>query len=155
MAKTRQEDEYVRYKFALALSKLYNDYLVVAIDSNKRKLTKIDLPQSMDDISASCGLRKATISNALAGLSNIKATTLEVLLEIMGKSYTEFGGYLDKLSGKEIMDYQQKKEEERKKRKQKAGAKHRDIRRNHLSIAAENKTAKKAGNKSTTVKKKK
>lgn len=107
-----EEQIFIQYKYGLALKKL--------LDANKKEAAKAASDERIDDsynkISNSTSLRKATISNALSGLSEVKAYTLHQILTSLGKSYTQFGKIMDQLSDAEVLKYKQEKEDERKKR---------------------------------------
>jgi hypothetical protein len=53
------------------------------------------------------------ISDIFAGISDVKVSSIELLLDAMGKSYTQFGKCIDGLTEKEILKYKRDKEKER------------------------------------------
>lgn len=108
-----EEQIFIQYKYGLALKKL--------LAANKKEAAKGVNMEVIDDsynkISSSTNLRKATISNVLSGLSEVKAYTLHQILSSLGKSYTQFGKIMDQLSDAEVQKYKQEREAERKKRR--------------------------------------
>lgn len=103
-----------QYRYALALRMLL-ELNKKAVKKGLRNETNLD--DSYNKISSSTNLRKATISEALSGLSEIKAFTIHQILTSLGKTYTQFGKIIDQLSDSDIMKFKLEKELEREERK--------------------------------------
>jgi len=112
MQKTK-EQVLIQYKYALAFYKLLTENKAKASENKEKGIDNLLLAESIGDLSSSSGLRKATISYVLSGLSDVKATTIDKLLEALGKSYAEFAFYIDNFSDSEVLDYKKSKEKER------------------------------------------
>jgi transcriptional regulator with XRE-family HTH domain len=114
-----KSEELIRYKYALAFYKLLLENKKKGIEIRERGKEDLLLAETIGDISNSSELRKATISDILSGLSNPKATTIEALLEALGKTYLEFAKHIDNFSDSEISEYKKLKERERAERMKK------------------------------------
>jgi hypothetical protein len=110
------EKELINYRYALAFKKLIEDNKKKAL-RQKKKGEDFQLDDSYGKISSSTGLRPATISNLISGLSDIKASTIALLLESLGRTYSQFGKIMDGLTEHEVMAYKVHKEKERGRRK--------------------------------------
>ena len=76
---------------------------------------KID--NSYGKISSSTNLRKATISEVFSGISEMKAYTMFQILNSLGKTYTQFGRIMDKITDAEVDLFIRSKEQEKNARK--------------------------------------
>lgn len=114
-----KSEELVRYKYALAFYKLLLENKKKGEENKEKGKEDLLLAETIGDISSSSELRKATISYILSGLSNPKATTIEALLDALGKSYLEFANYIDNFSDSEILEYKKMKEKEKAERARK------------------------------------
>jgi hypothetical protein len=112
MSKT-EEQEFIQYKYALAFYKLLIENKTKASENKEKGINNLLLTESIGDLSSLSGLRKATISYVLSGLSDVKATTIDKLLEALGKSYADFALYIDSFSEFEVLEYKKSKEKER------------------------------------------
>jgi transcriptional regulator with XRE-family HTH domain len=111
-----EEQVYIKYRYALAIKMLQEKNKKLKKKNDKKGIEDINLDQSYDDISSSTGLRKATISNIITGVSEIKSYTLYLILKSLGFSYSQFGKVFDNLSEQEVCEYIVQIEEERKQR---------------------------------------
>lgn len=118
MAKTK-EQEFVQYKIALAFYHLLIENKSKAVANKEKGKEELLLAETIGDLSSSSGLRKATISYILSGLSDVKATTVDALLDALGKNYSDLARYIDSFSNSEVTDYKKKKEKERAERAKK------------------------------------
>lgn len=118
MAKSR-EQEFIQFKYALALYRLLLDNKAKAIEIKKKGKEDVQLADSIGSLSSTTGLRKATISYILSGLSDIKGSTLDLLLDGLGKSYSQFAKYIDSFSEADVLEYKKIKEKERATRRKK------------------------------------
>lgn len=112
MAKTK-EQVYLKYKYALAFKRLLDKNKKQKKANEKKGIEDISLDYSYAKISSSTGLRPATISHAISGLSEMKAFTIDLILSSLGVSYTQFGRIIDNLSESEVLEYKSTKEKER------------------------------------------
>jgi hypothetical protein len=112
MAKNK-EQEFLKFKYALALKNLLESNKKQKEFNLKNGIENLNLDYSYARISSTTGLRSATISNIISGISEMKIYTLGLILGSLGVSYTEFGKILDKLSQQEVLKYQETKEKER------------------------------------------
>ena len=112
MAKNK-EQEYLKYKYALALKILLENNKKQKDFNLKNSIENLNLDYSYSTISSTTGLRPATISNIISGISEMKIYTLDLILGSLGVSYTRFGRILDKLTRQEILNYKEAKEKER------------------------------------------
>ena len=107
------EQEHLRYKYALALKKLLENNKKQKEYNEKKGIENLNLDYSYSTISSTTGLRPATISNIISGISEMKIYTLDLILASLGTSYTQFGKILDKLTTEKILIYKETKEKER------------------------------------------
>lgn len=102
---TLSEQELLQLKFGLAFKKI--------LESNKKETRKNmiqrkelnNIDDSYGKISSSTGLRPASISYIISGKSNMKISTMTLLLEALGKSYTDLGKILDRITENEVLKY--------------------------------------------------
>lgn len=100
-----KEQEILQLKFGYAFKKFIESNKRTAY-LNKKKGREINsFDDSYGKISSSTGLRAASISDIVSGKSNLKISTLNALLESLGKSYTDLAKILDKVTDLEIADY--------------------------------------------------
>jgi len=107
------QQELINFRYGLAFHKL--------IESNKRQVglnkkkgvTHIKLDDSYGKLSSSTGLRPATISAIVGGQSDVKGSTVFLLLNALGKTYTQFGRLMDKITDEDVLLYKNLKEEEK------------------------------------------
>ena len=104
MPKT-EEQIFINYKYALALKKLFDRVKKTAARNKKNGQVGSSLDDSYDKISSRTGLRQATISDAFNGKSEMKASTIDLILSSLRKNYTQFGRVMDKLTEEEILKY--------------------------------------------------
>lgn len=112
MAKS-EEQELINYRYALAFHKLITSNKKKAKANKKKGLNDFPLDDSYGKLSSSTGLRPATISNIISGLSDLKASTIYLLLSALNKTYKQFGTVMDTLSDEEVNQYKRVKEKER------------------------------------------
>lgn len=112
MAKNK-EQVYLKYKYALAFKRLLDKNKKQKKKNEKEGIEDISLDYSYAKISSSTGLRSATISHAISGLSEVKAITIDLILNSLGVSYTQFGRIMDHLTEDEVLEYKKTKERER------------------------------------------
>jgi transcriptional regulator with XRE-family HTH domain len=108
-----KEQEFLKFKYALALKNLLESNKKQKESNLKNGIENLNLDYSYARISSTTGLRPATISNIISGISEMKIYTLDLILGSLGVSYTEFGKILDELSSEEVLKYQETKEKER------------------------------------------
>jgi transcriptional regulator with XRE-family HTH domain len=108
-----KEQEFLKFKYALALKNLLESNKKQKESNLKNGIENLNLDYSYARISSTTGLRPATISNIISGISEMKIYTLDLILGSLGVSYTEFGKILDELSSQEVLKYQETKEKER------------------------------------------
>ncbi|GAA4736860.1 hypothetical protein [Flavisolibacter ginsenosidimutans] len=120
MAKNK-EQVYVKYKYALAFKLLLDKNKKQRKRNDKKGVVDMNLDDSYGKISSTTGLRPATLSEALSGLSEVKATTIDLILNSLGASYAQFGKIMDNLTEEKIIEYKKLKEEERTVRATKRG----------------------------------
>lgn len=108
-----KEQENLKYKYALALRNLLENNKKQKEFNLKNNIENLNLDYSYATISSSTGLRPATISNIISGLSEMKIFSLDLILCSLGVPYTQFGKILDKLTKEEILKYKETKEKER------------------------------------------
>ncbi len=112
MVKTK-EQVYLKYKFALAFKCLLDKNKKLKKRNEKKGIEDLSLDYSYAKISSSTGLRSATISNAISGLSEVKAVTIDLILSSLGATYTQFGKTMDALTEEQVLEYKRIKERER------------------------------------------
>lgn len=115
MAKNK-EQEFLKYKYALALKRLLENNKKQKEFNLKNGIENLNLDYSYGTISSSTGLRPATISNIISGISEMKIYTLDLILGSLGISYSEFGTILDNVTNEKVLDYKNVKEKERSER---------------------------------------
>lgn len=108
-----QEQQYLKYKYALALKSLLENNKKQKGFNLKNEIEDLNLDYSYSTISSTTGLRPATISNIISGISEMKIYTLDLILDSLGVTYTQFGRKLDKLTKEDILNYKETKEKER------------------------------------------
>ncbi|MGN6268187.1 MAG: hypothetical protein ACTHM5_21095 [Ginsengibacter sp.] len=108
-----EEKKFLKFKYALALKSLLENNKKQKEFNLKNGIENLNLDYSYGKISSTTGLRPATISNIISGISEMKIYTLDLILGSLGVSYTEFGKILDKVSQQEILKYKEIKEKER------------------------------------------
>jgi transcriptional regulator with XRE-family HTH domain len=108
-----KEQEFLKFKYALALKKILESNKKQKEFNLKNGIENLNLDYSYATISSTTGLRPATISNIISGISEMKIYTLDLILGSLGVYYTEFGKILDKLSEEEILKYKVTREKER------------------------------------------
>ncbi|HUZ60450.1 MAG TPA: hypothetical protein VMU83_16895 [Hanamia sp.] len=115
MAKNKEnkEQEYVKYKYALGLKSLLESNKEQKDYNLKNAIEDLNLDYSYSTISSTTGLRPATISEIISGISEMKIYTLDLILGSLGSSYTQFGEILDRLTKEEISNYKETKEKGR------------------------------------------
>lgn len=92
-------------KLACALNKLLLINKKKHLKNKKEGINDLSLDHSYDKISSRTGLRLATISDVFSGKSDVKISTIELLLESMGFSYAKLGSVMDKISNEEVTEY--------------------------------------------------
>ena len=102
------EQELLQLKFGLAFSKILEANKRIAQKNKKKGIDSKNINDSYGKISSSTGLRPASISEIISGKSNLKVSTMDALLSALGKSYSEFGKILDKITDGEISTYRKK-----------------------------------------------
>jgi len=108
-----KSEDFIRYKYALAFYNLLLENKRKGMDNKNKGKEDLLLAESIGDLSSSSELRKATISFILSGLSNPKATTIDSLLEALGKRYLDLANQIDSLSEQDVLMYKKIKEKER------------------------------------------
>ena len=130
MAKTKDQ-ELILLKYAFTFSKLLGLFAIneteEGTEEKEEKKGKVAKSKKepitqLGQLSAETELRPATISDIFLGRSNLKATTINLILKTLGKSYTEFGEVFDNIPEKEFSEFKsrissQKKERGRPKKK--------------------------------------
>lgn len=112
MAKSN-ERQLINYRYALAFFKLISSNKKKAELNKRKNILDLGLDDSYGKLSSSTGLRSATISAIVGGQSDPKASTLHLLLNALGKSYTQFGRIMDSLTDEEVNEYKRIKENQR------------------------------------------
>ncbi len=108
-----EDQEFLKFKYALALKNLLENNKKQKEFNRKNGIENLNLDYSYATISSTTGLRPATISNIISGISEMKIYTLDLILGSLTISYTEFGKILDKLTTEEILKYKETREKER------------------------------------------
>jgi len=108
-----EEQQFLKFRYALALKNLLENNKKQKEFNLKNGIENLNLDYSYGKISSTTGLRPATISNIISGISEMKIYTLDLILGSLGISYTEFGKMLDNVPQQEIFKYKETKERER------------------------------------------
>lgn len=111
-----KEQEFLKYKYALALKRLLENNKKQKEFNLKNGIENLNLDYSYGTISSRTGLRPATISNIISGISEMKIYTLDLILGSLGISYSEFGTIIDNVTNEEVLGYKNVKEKERSER---------------------------------------
>jgi len=88
---TSKEQEILQLKFGYAFKKFIESNKRIVLLNKKKGKESGNIDDSYGKISSSTGLRPASISDIVSGKSNMKISTINALLESMGKSYTALG----------------------------------------------------------------
>lgn len=111
MAKTK-EQELILLKYAFTFSKLLslNDINETndKAEEKEEKKAKVDKDKKepikqLGQLSVDTELRPATLSDIFLGRSNLKATTIILILKSLGRSYTEFAEIFDNIPEKDLV----------------------------------------------------
>ena len=101
-------EDYIKAKYGFVIKHFLDRNKKLKISNEKKGIeTKFDY--SYEGISSSTGLRIASISLIVNGKSNIKATTLHMILESLNLSFSEFAKKFDKVTKEEVESFASKK----------------------------------------------
>ncbi len=104
MAKFDEQD-ITKGRYGLAIKKLIDKNKRLKLNNDKKGIETRGIDYSYGTIASSTGLRPATISNIINGVSDIKGNTLQLLLRSLGVSMSQFGKVFDCISDDEVITY--------------------------------------------------
>jgi transcriptional regulator with XRE-family HTH domain len=99
------EKTIVQLKYGLAFKKLLEENKGKKLTNKSAGLIDHKLVSSLGQLSSATGLRKATISEVFAGKTNPEGTTIDAILEGLGKTFTQFSYYYDGITTEELQSY--------------------------------------------------
>lgn len=115
MAKGKEHEE-IKLKYGLAIKKLIEKNKKINSSNTKKGRDEKKLDDSYSTIYTSTGLRMATLSAIVNGVSEVKGYTLYQILTALNISYVQFGKVFDAITEEELLAY---KEEMKKSKKNK------------------------------------
>ena len=114
-----KEQEFIQLKYALAFKKLLDENKAKKLENKAVDIKDHNLVDSLGKLSSATGLRVATLSDVFTGKSNPEAVTIDLIIEGLGKTFSQFGFYYDHLDEKKVLEYRKEIEKSRKERAKK------------------------------------
>jgi hypothetical protein len=100
-----KEKEYIKLRFALSFKKILDENKAKRVENKKKGIKDRNLIDSYTKWETASGVPKATLLAITQGRKNAAGTTLIVLLEALEISLSDFAGYFEGLTEKEVWAY--------------------------------------------------
>jgi transcriptional regulator with XRE-family HTH domain len=114
---SKEEKEYIKLKFGLCLKRILDSKKTIADNNKLDGIKDHKLISSLRKLESATGLRFATLQEITVGKANATFTTIVTIADTLEMTLSEFFAEFDKISEKDVLDYQtelKKQKEDRK-----------------------------------------